>query len=162
MNREEIKDMYSMRDILARYGLYPNRAGMVRCPFHNGDREPSLKVYEKDFHCFGCGAHGDIFDFVRLMDGLSFREAFESLGGSYKHSVRADFKVYHAKKKREMKRKQSEEQRMKEKLNVLLISVFRKWSEKLEPFSPAWCDCQNALTLEIAKLEERMGCQDGC
>ena len=61
-----------------------------------------------------------------------------------------------------MKRKQSEEQRMKEKLNVLLISVFRKWSEKLEPFSPAWCDCQNALTLEIAKLEERMGWQDGC
>lgn len=157
MTREEIKDMYSMRDILARYGMRPNRAGMVRCPFHQGDREPSLKVYEKDYHCFGCGAHGDIFDFVCRMDGLTFREAFESLGGSYEHSTRADFKVYHARKKREMEQKQAEAKKQQEELNTLLISVYRKWSEKLEPFSPAWCDCQNALTMEIAKFEERMG-----
>ena len=161
MTREEIKDMYSMRDILARYGRHPNRAGMIHCPFHRGDREPSLKVYEKDYHCFGCGAHGDIFDFVCRMDGLTFREAFDSLGGSYEHSARADFKVYHARKKREMEQKQAKAQEQQEKLNTLLISVYRKWSEKLEPFSPAWCDCQNAMTLEIAKLEERMGRQDG-
>jgi DNA primase len=157
MTKEEIKDMYSMRDILARYGLYPNKAGMVRCPFHKGDREPSLKVYEKDFHCFGCGAHGDIFDFVCLMDNLTFREAFESLGGNYEHSARADFKVYHAQKKREMERKQEEEQKQQVELNNLLISVYRSWIQRLEPFSSAWCDCQNALTVEIAKLEERMG-----
>ena len=157
MTKEEIKDMYNMRDILARYGLYPNRAGMVRCPFHKGDREPSLKVYAKDFHCFGCGAHGDIFDFVRLMDNLTCREAFESLGGNYDHSARADFKVYHARKKREMERKREEEQKQQVELNNLLISVYRSWIQRLEPFSSAWCGCQNALTVEIAKLEERMG-----
>ena len=157
MTREEIKDMYSMRDILARYGLHPNRAGMIHCPFHQGDREPSLKVYEKDYHCFGCGAHGDIFDFVCRMDGLTFREAFESLGGNYEHSARADFKVYHARKKREMEQKREEEQKRQAELNDLLISVYRLWLQRLDPFSPTWCDCQNALTLEIAKLEERMG-----
>lgn len=157
MTREEIKDMYSMRDILARYGLRPNRAGMVHCPFHKGDREASLKVYDRDFHCFGCGAHGDIFDFVRWMDGLTFREAFESLGGSYEHSVKADFKVYHARKRRLMDQKKEHKREQQERLNNTLISVYRSWIRRLQPFSDAWCDCQNALTLEIAKLEERMG-----
>ena len=55
MTKEEIKSAYSMRDILARYGIQPNRAGFIQCPFHKGDREPSMKIYEKDFHCFGCG-----------------------------------------------------------------------------------------------------------
>lgn len=157
MTREEIKDMYSMRDILARYGLYPNRAGMIHCPFHQGDREPSLKVYEKDYHCFGCGAHGDIFDFIQRMDSLTFREAFESLGGSYEHSVKADFKVYHARKRRLMDQKKEHKREQQERLNNTLISVYRSWIRRLQPFSDAWCDCQNALTLEIAKLEERMG-----
>ena len=65
MNSEEIKAMYSMQDILAKCGLSaPNRAGFCHCPFHKGDREPSMKIYDKDFHCFACGANGDIFDFV--------------------------------------------------------------------------------------------------
>ena len=76
MTKEEVKSRYSMRDILARYGIRPNRAGFVRCPFHKGDREPSMKIYEKDFHCFGCGETGDIFSFVQKMEHLSFREAF--------------------------------------------------------------------------------------
>lgn len=157
MTKEEIREAYTMQEILARYGLYPNRAGMVRCPFHKGDREPSLKIYERDFHCFGCGAHGDIFDFVQRMDHLTFREAFESLGGSYEHSARADFKVYHARKQRLMAQKKARKKERQEELNNTLITVYRYWICCLQPFSDAWCDCQNALTMEIAKLEERIG-----
>ena len=157
MTKEEIRKTYTMREILARYGLHPNRAGMIHCPFHKGDREPSLKVYERDFHCFGCGAHGDIFDFVQRMDNLTFREAFESLGGSYEHSAKADFKVYHARQRRKMERKQEAEKRQKEELNNLLISVYREWIKKLPPFSGGWCDCQNELVCQIAILEERLG-----
>ena len=40
-----------------RYGLQANRAGMVRCPFHD-DHTPSLKLNEDYFYCFGCGAGG--------------------------------------------------------------------------------------------------------
>ena len=70
MNVDEIKSTYSMLDILDRYGLpRPNRAGFIRCPFHPADREPSMKIYPKDFNCFGCGANGDIFTFVQMMDG---------------------------------------------------------------------------------------------
>lgn len=52
------------------------------CPFHD-ERSPSFHVTpEKGFwHCFGCGEGGDVIDFVRRVDGLSFVEAVESLAG---------------------------------------------------------------------------------
>ena len=155
MTRDEIKEMYSMRDIIGRYGLYPNHAGMIQCPFHRGDRTPSLKVYAKDYHCFACGAHGDIFKFVQNMDGLSFKDAFESLGGTYEHKKQVNFELYHAEKRREMKLKAQVKEERERKLNGDLISIYRAWIQRLEPFSPAWCDCQNALVIQIGELEER-------
>ena len=50
MTVEEIKQTYSMRDILDRYGIHVNRSSFASCPFHTGDRTPSLKVYKKYFH----------------------------------------------------------------------------------------------------------------
>ena len=48
------------------------------CPFH-GEQTPSFNVYEKHFHCFGCGEHGNAFDFVRKNEGISFPEAVKRL-----------------------------------------------------------------------------------
>ena len=90
MTSEEIKATYSMRDILTKCGLpAPNRAGFCHCPFHKGDREPSMKIYDKDFHCFACGANGDIFDFVSRFYDISFKDAFRMLGGDYKKTIRS-------------------------------------------------------------------------
>lgn len=83
MTVEEIKGIYNMRDIVERYGFHPNRAGFISCPFHQGDRTPSLKIYEKDYHCHACGANGDIFTFVQMIEEISFSEAFRMLGGTY-------------------------------------------------------------------------------
>jgi len=51
------------------------------CPFHN-EKTPSFAVNEEKglFHCFGCGAGGDVFTFVMRMDGLTFAEAKKELG----------------------------------------------------------------------------------
>lgn len=84
MTRDEIKQTFNMRDILAKCGLpEPNRAGFIKCPFHKGDHDASLKIYDKDFHCFGCGANGDIFSFIQKFYGISFKDAFLMLGGEY-------------------------------------------------------------------------------
>lgn len=50
------------------------------CPFHN-EKTPSFTVSaDKGFyHCFGCGAHGDILSFEMQANGLSFMEAVERL-----------------------------------------------------------------------------------
>jgi len=54
------------------------RAQTGCCPFH-GEKTPSFNVYEKHFHCFGCGEHGNAFDFVRKNEGISFPEAVKRL-----------------------------------------------------------------------------------
>ena len=51
------------------------------CPFH-AERTPSFHVYQRNYHCFGCGAHGDVFDWLDNQRGLGFRESIEYLGGS--------------------------------------------------------------------------------
>ena len=48
------------------------------CPFH-AEKTPSFYVYDDDFHCFGCGAHGDVISFVMKSTGAGFMEAVEGL-----------------------------------------------------------------------------------
>ena len=50
------------------------------CPFHN-EKTPSFYVNDDKqfYHCFGCGAHGDVIGFAMQHDNLSFVEAIESL-----------------------------------------------------------------------------------
>src|SRR5262245_16625882 len=54
------------------------------CPFHN-ERTPSFTVDREKglFHCFGCGAGGDVIHFVRQMDRLDCPEAVESLASRF-------------------------------------------------------------------------------
>lgn len=145
MNTEEIKDLYSMKDILERYGLpQPNRAGFICCPFHK-EKTASMKIYQKDFHCFSCLAHGDIFTFVQLMDGLSFKEAYAELGGDYDNSFSARKRIYQAQKKREMQHKIEGKLKKKRELTSMLINIYRSYIERFKPFSAGWCETYNAL-----------------
>ena len=52
------------------------------CPFHN-EKTPSFTVNDDKafYHCFGCGAHGDVINFVLETEGLSFPETIERLAG---------------------------------------------------------------------------------
>lgn len=151
MNVEEIKKSYSMRDILERYGLHPNRSGFICCPFHK-EKTASMKIYQDSYYCFGCGAHGDVFDFVMAMEDLSFRETFLDLGGTYdykKETFGERMARYHAQKDREMRLKQAEVLEAKRKLNNDLIDIYREWYEKSAPFSDTWTDCYNALQYQL-------------
>lgn len=151
MNSEEIKATYSMRDILARYGLHPNRSGFIRCPFHK-EKTASMKIYRDSYYCFGCGASGDVFNFISAMDGLSFRESFLELGGTYeqkKETFGERMARYHAQKEREMKRKREDALKARRKLNNDLIDIYRDWYQRSEPFSDTWTDCYNALQYQL-------------
>ena len=50
------------------------------CPFHN-EKTPSFTVNEDKgfYHCFGCGEHGSVFDFVMKTNNMSFPESVEQL-----------------------------------------------------------------------------------
>ena len=53
------------------------------CPFHN-EKTPSFMVSEAKqiFKCFGCGAGGDVFKFIMLMENLTFPESIHQLAES--------------------------------------------------------------------------------
>lgn len=55
-----------------------------RCPFHD-ERTPSFGISpsEKVFHCFGCGAGGDLFRFVQDTEGVDFKGAVELVADRY-------------------------------------------------------------------------------
>lgn len=151
MTSEEIKKAYSMRDILDRYGIRPDRAGFIRCPFHK-EKTASMKIYQDSYYCFGCGAHGDIFDFVTEMEDITFREAFFELGGTYEQKNETfgeRIARYHVRKERGMDRKQVDALKARRKLNNDLIDIYRDGYQRSEPFSDAWTDCYNALQYQL-------------
>ena len=136
MNSEEIKKTYSMRDILGRYGMQPNRAGFICCPFHK-EKTASMKIYQDSYYCFGCGAHGDIFDFVSQMEDITFREAFFNLGGTYeqkKETFGERMSRYHARKEWEMQQRQKENLEERRKVNSELIDIYRDCNRLVTAF----------------------------
>lgn len=52
---------YDCREVISAALGGNSRQDMYKCPFHD-DSTPSFKVYREGYHCFGCGEHGDIFD----------------------------------------------------------------------------------------------------
>ena len=70
---ELVKQTILVRDAAEHYGLQVNRSGMCRCPFHD-DSTPSMKL-DRRYYCFGCGATGDVIDFVSQLRGIGSKEA---------------------------------------------------------------------------------------
>ena len=78
---EAVKQSVSTREAAAFYGIEVKRNGMACCPFHD-DKNPSMKVDQR-FHCFGCGADGDVIDFTAKLFDLSSKEAAEKLAQDF-------------------------------------------------------------------------------
>ena len=72
------------------------------CPFHD-ERTASFHVRpdEKHYHCFGCAASGDPFDFVMESEGLGFKEALESLADRFGVELRTEQEDPDAARRRE-------------------------------------------------------------
>ena len=70
---EAVKQTVTTRQAAERCGIRVERNGMCRCPFHN-DSTPSMKL-DRRYYCFGCGATGDVIDFVSRLRGIGSKEA---------------------------------------------------------------------------------------
>lgn len=79
---DELKHRFTLSDIVGRQVklIRRGREHTGLCPFHN-EKTPSFTLNDQKgfYHCFGCGAHGSVFDFVMETEGLSFPEAIEKL-----------------------------------------------------------------------------------
>ena len=155
MTADEIKARTTMFDVLARYGMEANSKGFCRCCFHPGDREPSMKANDRFFHCFGCGAGGDVFKFVMLKEGCDFKTAFQILGGTYEHgSTPAD----RIRTSRMIMNRKSAAQEYHDKVDALkkelketsiAITAYRRLLNTVEPMSDLWARWMNDLEWQL-------------
>ena len=78
---ETVKQSVTTRQAAEHYGIRVGRNGMACCPFHN-DKTPSMKL-DRRYHCFGCGADGDVIDFTAALYGLGKKEAAVQLARDF-------------------------------------------------------------------------------
>lgn len=116
---EKIRSTNSLFDWLIRYGIEIDRKGFSKCPFHD-EKTASFRVYKDGtYHCFGCGAHGDVITFVMNMQNLSFTETCEMLDRDITYSE--------LRKIDSAKRKRNTQEDMRRKAIVNYWKIFDDW-----------------------------------
>lgn len=134
---EAVKDAVPMREAAEYYGIHSRRNGMACCPFHD-DKTPSLKLYERRFHCFGCQEDGDVIDFVGKLYGLESKQAAEKIAEDFR--VQYDrLDVWDSQKRPSVISKLTAAQEYRKKENrcyYVLCQYFhllRDWKERYAP-----------------------------
>ena len=104
---EIIQRVKEESDIVEWIGRYTKlekkgRNYMGLCPFHT-EKTPSFSVQPEKgyYHCFGCGAGGDVIKFLMEKEGLGFIEAVEKLAEDLHIDLKPSFRDTAADKKRE-------------------------------------------------------------
>ena len=133
---EAVKQSVTVREAAQMYGIEVNRSGMACCSFHD-DKNPSLRLNEEYFYCFGCGATGDVIDFTARLYNLSPKEAAEKLAQDFGLAYDSQ-----APPRRRYFRQKTEAQKFKEDrdhaFRVLAdyFHLLRKWETDYSPKTP--------------------------
>ena len=136
---DEIKSLVTMQQVAEFYGFQVGRSGFISCPFHTGDHTASLKIYDGigGFHCFGCGAHGSVIDFVMLLFNLNFQHAVLRLNADFHLGISS--KKPNRSERSKILEERKVEQWGKEQAEAnfqRMISEMRYWEEAQEVFQP--------------------------
>jgi DNA primase len=79
---DDIRFRCDIVDVIDSYITLPRKTGAIKtlCPFHK-EKTPSFHVnaQRQMFHCFGCGAGGDVFKFVMMFEQVDFPMAIKIL-----------------------------------------------------------------------------------
>ncbi|MDE7311487.1 MAG: DNA primase [Eubacterium sp.] len=82
--KEEVRSANDIVDVISGYVRLQKKGSSYvgLCPFHN-EKTGSFHVSQNKqlYHCFGCGAGGDVFGFLMEYENYTFREAMEQLAG---------------------------------------------------------------------------------
>ena len=123
---EIIKERVSMSEALSVYGYEINRAGYIICPFHS-EKTASCKIYEYSFHCFGCGAGGDVINFVKKLFDINFNQAIVRMNEDFHLGLSLDNQSTPEQRKmtreRIAQRKRNEEEKRKKDKEYIKKSI---------------------------------------
>ena len=121
-----------MSEVLNTYGLKTNKAGFMHCPFHT-EKTPSLKVYSggRGWHCFGCGANGDVISFVQKLFNLNFADALHKLDTDFVLGLYGKNSFEKIRQSRRMQQalqaKRDRQLRERERVDTEYWEIFDEW-----------------------------------
>ena len=135
----DIRRMLTAQQVAEFYGFQVGRSGFIKCPFHANDNTASLKLYDGEggFHCFACGAHGSVIDFVMRLFDLNFRQAVLRINADF-HLGLTSSKPDRAARSAALEARR-EEQRRKDQAEEnfrYMASELHYWKDVLEVFPP--------------------------
>lgn len=118
-----------LKTVMQNEGIHIKR-NMAPCSFHFPDKHPSMGIKNERYHCFACGASGDVIDFIMKFKGLSFKDSLGYLGiNGNKRKVKTD--------SREIKKRE-------------LVKEYREWLDRYTDFL-----CNVLRRLDIAKMKAK-------
>lgn len=133
-----------MERLLEHYGITPSRGGKYVCCFHN-DTNPSASIHKKTdaFHCFTCGKHLDVINFVQEKENVSFESAIKMLDTWF--GLGLDENLDYAKKKKfiKMLQENKKEQERKKEYQEFKRKIIAELGRKIQIF--------DALAIETEK-----------
>lgn len=143
-----IKQSLTMGDILRSYVPAEPRKNRIPCPIHNG-ADYNFSFNDSGYHCFVCGASGDVIGFVQQYFNMSFSEAIRQLDKDFalNLSLDGDTSHYNAERAKELRiqsalrelnnalRRQSAEELDAE--YWVLLRVYKIYCEAVERLKPS-------------------------
>jgi len=125
------------------------------CPFHS-EKTPSFHVNPvlKFYHCFGCGASGDVIKFVQEIEHLSFRDAVMRLARQVGidipiSTVRSDFTIYTTYLSKVHTKYISQLNKSKEATAYLKARGFT--NQQIDNFELGYCPERSTIAVETAR-----------
>ncbi len=79
--KDSVRDANPLRELMTEGGEKFNRQDFILCPFHS-EKSPSCHLvgdHDEAFYCFGCGANGDVIEFVQKRERVDFKGAVDFL-----------------------------------------------------------------------------------
>ncbi|WP_041081160.1 DNA primase [Thermotoga profunda] len=153
---EKIKREIDIVQVISQYISLQKVGSSYRglCPFHS-EKTPSFHVNPvlKLYHCFGCGASGDVIKFIQEIEHLSFQEALQKLGRMINIEINFDTKQsdkeryidFLTKIHTEYKKQLKQNQRA---MKYLLDRGFKE--DEIEYYEFGYCPVDSKLTLQVA------------
>lgn len=159
---EAVKQSVTTRQAAERYGIRVERNGMCRCPFHD-DSTPSMKL-DRRYYCFGCGATGDVIDFVSRLRGIGSKEAAILLAQDF--AIPYENRPGNPRKRQKKNTDEQNYQHMERYCFRVLLNYYRllcQWKEEYAPqtpedgYPPRFVEALQKLSLVEYLLDELLG-----
>lgn len=148
-----IKARITMPGVIGQYHHPGKHRWRTVCPIHGGEHE-NLGYDAHTFHCFTCGAKGDVIDFVMQLHGMDFPDTVKLLDrdfslGLYRLDGEAVRTAREAAARREAEAEEERRRCERNRKAFILFARYRRWLEsdaakrndsRVHEFQLAWCD----------------------